>query len=40
MLITENYELEAVTMLIMVLVITKHLKSYFETFMIKNSRGW
>ena len=32
MLITENQKLEAVAMLIMILVITKHLKSYLKTF--------
>ena len=32
MLITENYKLEVVTMLIMILVTTKHLKNYVEIF--------
>ena len=35
MLITENEKLEAVTMLIMILVIIKHLKNYLETFITK-----
>ena len=33
MLITENKKLQAVTMLCMILVIRKHLKSFLETFM-------
>ena len=32
MLITENYNLGVVTMLIMILVITKHLNNYLEIF--------
>ena len=35
MLITENYNLGVVTMLIMILVITKHLNNYLEIFITK-----
>ena len=35
MLIIENYKLEVVTMLIIILVITKHLKNYLEIFIAK-----
>ena len=36
MLITENKNLEAVIILIMILVIMKHLKNYLETFITGN----